>query len=348
MHMMSTQRRASELAGEYKPQIKEEMDEEELMWPSQGTGSETRQENEDIAAPSLDTKKEMFSHKQRKARVCKARFILAKIAKNEAKGKADPRDVEDKARFLAQIAEFEAYKKANPEAKRHQSQDVGESAPKRAKDSQGKARARDTLAMALVDELHEDGRLLSEKWDEIEAKMADMVTDRLVAMPTGPIPSFDSSDVVRGHRVIRCDDEFSRSFLAECMAKISGTWTGLKIKLAHAKDIPRRPRARIWLPKGQTDHERVIQCLRAQNPNVYTADWAILKAEKELQSSQPFLLLINQRCLPQLKAQNHEIRYGIRKAKMKVFLAEPDEILEEVDGTNKLLDDVVIDYKSPT
>ncbi|KAH8249821.1 hypothetical protein KR038_002245 [Drosophila bunnanda] len=45
--------------------------------------------------------------------------------------------------------------------------------------------------------------------------------------------------------------------------------------------------------------------------------------------------------LNQLKANDHKVRYGLRKAKIKVFLAEPDEILEEVDDTNKLLDDMI-------
>ncbi|KAH8334650.1 hypothetical protein KR059_012749, partial [Drosophila kikkawai] len=117
----------------------------------------------------------------------------------------------------------------------------------------------------------------------------------------------------------------------KCVARISHNWSGLKIRLVHVSEIPRRPRARIWLPNGQSDHKRVITCLRAQNPDVYTEDWAILKAEKEMKSSQPFLLLINKRCLPQLKALDYKVRYGIRKAKIKIFLAEPDEILEEVD-----------------
>ncbi|KAH8374017.1 hypothetical protein KR200_001877, partial [Drosophila serrata] len=118
---------------------------------------------------------------------------------------------------------------------------------------------------------------------------------------------------------------------AECVAKISDTWAGLKIRLVHAREIPKRPRARIWLPKSQTYHARVIACLKAQNPDIHTKDWTILRAEQEMKASQPFLLLINQRCLPQLEANDHKVRYGIRKAKIKVFLAEPYGILEEVD-----------------
>ncbi|XP_044248482.1 uncharacterized protein [Drosophila takahashii] len=128
------------------------------------------------------------------------------------------------------------------------------------------------LAMALLDDLHDDGRLLSEKWEEIEVKVADMIAKRLSVVPNGPIPSFDSSDMVSGHRVIKCDDSFSRSFLAECIAKIGNAWEGLSIRLVHAREIPRRPRTRIWLPKEQTDPGKVLSLLRAQNPEVHTED----------------------------------------------------------------------------
>jgi len=92
--------------------------------------------------------------------------------------------------------------------------------------------------MALVDELHDDGCLLRERWDEIEARLADMVAKRLQSVPQGPNPSFDWSYVIRGHRVIRCDDGYSKIFLEDCVAKIRKAWHGLPIRLVHASEIP--------------------------------------------------------------------------------------------------------------
>lgn len=94
-----------------------------------------------------------------------------------------------------------------------------------------------------------------EKWKEVETKLAVMVTDKLLSEPTSPTPSSESLDMVREHRVTRCDDESSRVFLAECVAELSKAWKGFSISLVPAMEIPRRPRARIWLPKGQTNHE---------------------------------------------------------------------------------------------
>ncbi|XP_070144865.1 uncharacterized protein [Drosophila kikkawai] len=358
--MNTTKQSASDLVGEVKPHHKStesELDEEELLRsddetlaPSNTEGGvktstpQTTQPKHTKAAASQAKatgehgKTKPWTHQQRKAQASKAHFILAEIARNEKEGKADPRDAADKARFLAVIEEYERYEKEHPET----------SLPPQAKRNRSQEVARDSLAMALIDELNDDGRLLMEKWEEVETQLAEMVTDKLLSEPTGQSPSFDSSDMVRGHRVIRCDDEFSRDFLADCVASLSKAWKGISIKLVPAKDIPRRPRARIWLPKGLSSHERVLKTLRAMNKGVDMEDWAILRAEREMKSSQPYLFLINQRCLEQLKAADNKVRYGIRKAKVKVFLDEPDDILEdEVEDANKLLDDLAIDDSTP-
>ncbi|XP_041632433.1 uncharacterized protein [Drosophila kikkawai] len=209
---------------------------------------------------------------------------------------------------------------------RNRSQEVSESAPKRAKDTKGAPRpttfvkpakkfsevARDSLAIALVDELNDDWRLLMEKWEEVETQLAKMVTKKILTEPSVRSPSFDSSAMVRGNQ-------------------------------GHPKETQS-----IWLPKGLPSHERVLKTLRAMNKKVDMKDWAILKAEGEKKSSQPYLFLINQRCLEQPKAADNKVRYGIRKANVKIFLDEPDDILEdEVEDPNKLLDDLAIDDSTP-
>ncbi|EDX14915.1 uncharacterized protein LOC120284927 [Drosophila simulans] len=96
----------------------------------------------------------------------------------------------------------------------------------------------DNLTMALVDEFHPDGCLLFENWCQIEAKLARIVADRRAAVPLGPHPLLDSSLVIRGHRVIRCKDGFSKIFLEDCIKQLADAWDGLRIKLVHASEIP--------------------------------------------------------------------------------------------------------------
>ncbi|XP_070073507.1 uncharacterized protein [Drosophila takahashii] len=103
----------------------------------------------------------------------------------------------------------------------------------------------DNLTLALVDENDDDGCLLRETWPEIEGRLSDMVAKRLQAVPQGPNPSFDSSYVIRGHRVIRCLDGFSKIFLEDCLDQIGSAWRGLRIRLVHASEIPCPEKQRI-------------------------------------------------------------------------------------------------------
>jgi len=80
-----------------------------------------------------------------KAKAGRARFILGKIAKNEAEGKTDPRHAEDKLRCKETIAQIEA-QRANLATEQTQlgkskRKEEGQNAPKRAKDAKGDARA---------------------------------------------------------------------------------------------------------------------------------------------------------------------------------------------------------------
>ncbi|XP_037930861.1 uncharacterized protein LOC119677158 [Teleopsis dalmanni] len=170
--------------------------------------------------------------------------------------------------------------------------------------------------------------------------MAELMTN------SGSVTSFDCADIVRGHRVIRCDDEYSRSFLSKAITKISENWDGLKLKLVPAAEIPSRPRARVWLPKNPGPPDLILQQLKLQNPEIQMEDWSVLKTEEPQKHSQSYLLLINEECLPVIEANDCKLRYGIRKAKIKIFKnAPPDNILDEVEGTSKLLDDLIIDNK---
>uniref|UniRef100_B3P5B6 GG11993 n=1 Tax=Drosophila erecta TaxID=7220 RepID=B3P5B6_DROER len=109
----------------------------------------------------------------------------------------------------------------------------------------------DNLSMALVDEIHADGCLLFEKWGEIETRLADMVADKLTAVPQGPNPLLDSSLVIRGHRVIRCEDGFSKIFLEDCIEQLADAWNGVRIKLVHASEIPSPSQAALEVVQAQ-------------------------------------------------------------------------------------------------
>ncbi|XP_054746320.1 uncharacterized protein LOC129250746 [Anastrepha obliqua] len=204
--------------------------------------------------------------------------------------------------------------------------------------------ARDHLQMTLVHETSNRGKPVLDKWSEIEARLSRIVDEHVMANPEGQTPGFDSVEVVRGYRVIKCDDQFSMHFLTNVIGEIQNSWEGLKLKLIPASKFPRRPKARIWVPNMEFVANQLIPYLQAHNRSVLMTDWSIINAEAPQRHSMSFLLLITEESLGPLEKVENKFRFGIRKAQLKTFRsASPEEEQDKVDGANDLLTGIQLD-----
>ena len=313
-----------------------------------------------------------------KSQYQKAMHILGKIAKNKEAGTVDERDEKDLAKYQAIVDEYNSKRRADEQKakpialKRNRSQDEVEQDKKRSRvgksadakqhtkeivqqPSAGGPRtaktfsdvARSHLWVALADGNSASGKLTLEVWTSVEARLSGMVYEHLVetgGKHPGLTPHFDSSHVVRGFHVIACMDQFSKDFLGSCVAKISDAWEGVKLKIIPYDEIPRRPVARIWLPKIRMEKDKLVHFLRLHNPGIPMDDWVVIKEEEPQINSQPVLLRINEECLEALKKADYKVWFGVRNAKVKVFRsAKPDDDLDPIDAANELLEEMTID-----
>ncbi|XP_053968662.1 uncharacterized protein LOC128870090 [Anastrepha ludens] len=233
-------------------------------------------------------------------------------------------------------------KSARSSAKRNRSQDVSGREGKRSKYSsaQGAEDPSTSVTAAAARRLTWKGGVtrLGCYWGWLSGMVVRHLIDN-----KGPAPLFDSGEICRGCRVIKCANQYSKEFLEKSLATVSNTWEGLSLKLISASEIPRRPRVRIWLPKMELNSSEIVQCLKLQNPEVPMEDWSAIKVEEPQQHSSAILLLINNESLEALGNQQFKLRFGLRLAKVKVFPASValDDDLERLgDDTKKLLDDV--------
>ncbi|XP_054745850.1 uncharacterized protein LOC129250240 [Anastrepha obliqua] len=212
--------------------------------------------------------------------------FLDRILKNETEGKAHPKDESDKAKCQKVVDEYLAFQTEQDDnktaTKKHKISDLGAVVP------------RDHLQMALVDETSNGGKPVLDKWSEIEARLFRIIVDYVMANPEGQTPGFDLVEVVRGCRVIKCDDQYSLHFLTNAIGEIQSSWEGLKLKLIPASEIPRRPRTRIWIPNMEFEAHQLIPYLQAHNRSVPIADWSIIKAEAPQNHCASFLLQITE------------------------------------------------------
>ncbi|XP_036328658.1 uncharacterized protein LOC118740988 [Rhagoletis pomonella] len=181
--------------------------------------------------------------------------------------------------------------------------------------------ARDHLQSAIIDENSRAPLAVQQKWVEIEVKLSSLVMNYVLDNPDGPHPEFDSSESLRGYRVVKCAGQFSLDFLAVCVAKISDTFVGMKLKLITAKDIPRRPRGRIWLPPMDELGEKLLRCIKLQNKDIPAVEkWELIKVEEPRKpSNKPMMLAICTESLEALEKADYRLRFGIRKAIMRVY-----------------------------
>lgn len=313
-----------------------------------------------------------------KARYTKALFILGKIAKNEKNGTPHERDAEDRAKYQLVVEEYQKCLDSVPStskaetatterSKRNRSQTEFERSPKRRKviatnATPGSAVVATTAARRPFNEVVKDHLLMalsSEKdgvihpvvteWGAVESKLAELVMEYVLANKGGTVPRFDSGEIHRGYRVIRCLDGFSKDFLGKCIAKISGAWEGLSLKLIPAEDIPMRPRARIWLPKMQRDAGKMLECLKLQNPSIHMDDWSVIRTEQG-DNHTCLVLAITEPSAGELEKAGFRLFFGVRDAKVKVFRPAKagSEDVDEMEAANSLLSCIKLTVSNDT
>ncbi|XP_055847210.1 uncharacterized protein LOC129915028 [Episyrphus balteatus] len=287
----------------------------------------------------------------------RATFFLSKIAKNKEAGTPHEKDAADKIRYEKIVEEYNnLFVHPEKTAKRNRSLEEGNPPQKKAKTGgtkkkgppQGAAQSRtlseivrDDLQVAIVDELSTDNKGLMSVWNSIEAKLSEMVFLYTLSANEGPYPSFDSGEMLRGYRVIKCEDGFSRDFLSKSVDEISTKWDGLKLKLIPAKEIPKQPLARIWLPlmSIKPSGTELIRSLQRLNPLIPMHDWAVIKTEEPQKNSASYLLRICEVSRGALEKADFKLRFGIRNAKIK--------ILQSQEADPNLVEDIVEDDDTP-
>lgn len=279
-----------------------------------------------------------------KAKYTKAVFILGKIAENDASGTPHERDKQDRIKYQAVVDEYLKIKESLPKTsavedgseggKRNRSETEGDKPPKR---SRGNGRknlsqpissatrrpfsevVRDHLMVALAIEC--DGRVspVVTEWGRIRSELDKLSMEYVLANPGKARPRFYTSEIHRGYRIIRCTDALSGELLGKFIAKISDAWDGLNLKLIQAKDIPMRPRARVWLPKVAAESRMVFEYLRLMNPEVPMDDWTMIHMEDSGNNSMSMVLSISESSVSALEAAEFKLFFGVGQAKVKIL-----------------------------
>ncbi|XP_073821101.1 uncharacterized protein [Musca autumnalis] len=206
---------------------------------------------------------------------------------------------------------------------------------------------KDNMLVAIANE--KEGKLspiTTAEWGTVETKLSELVMEHVLANEDSPVPHFDSSEVHRGYRVIKCMDDYSKEFLEKSIAKLSNAWDDISLKLIPAQEIPMRPRARVWLPKIECDGPKLLKCLAKMNKDVPMDEWSVIATEPPNNNSMSLVLSITEAGVEALERLGNKLFFGIREAKVKILRphgpnGEDDEA--DIDDAGMLLDNMQLE-----
>jgi len=131
----------------------------------------------------------------------------------------------------------------------------------------------------------------------------------------GPPPDCTESGWYQGNvKLIACEDERSAA-LYKAINTVGEVYTGAKLAVCEAADIPPRPRARVWLP---SEPEAILSLLTRFNPKLPTDGWKVVKVEKSARVTMNVVILLNQACL-EPPAEQNRVSYGFDKVQLRIY-----------------------------
>lgn len=177
------------------------------------------------------------------------------------------------------------------------------------------------LRMAVVDRRHPDILLDQRQADLIMNKLGEVV-DQTPSSSTSP-PQFEGSRYTGGIIWITCANEHTKDWLKKSVESMGKLWEELDLTVVEAKDLPKRPKALVWIP-GTPEEGDVRTRLERQNPGLKTKDWHKLsnKTEKDGTILAFSMDGASYRILEQARFKAY---YGLRTVTFKPIQSTPED-----------------------
>ncbi|XP_037927424.1 uncharacterized protein LOC119661966 [Teleopsis dalmanni] len=140
-------------------------------------------------------------------------------------------------------------------------------------------------------------------------------------------------------KLVACKDARSVALYKAAVSKVGEIWPGARLEAVDKKDIPSRPRARVWIPTKQTDPEQILKIIRICNPNLPTGNWKVVKLEEPVGPTRQAVLVLNAESLKPLSEAKYVISYGFEKLNLKVYRTDATEEPEKITSDQPLLEE---------
>lgn len=167
--------------------------------------------------------------------------------------------------------------------------------------------------------------------EDVSNDKCELIQDALLGKilgTTGAAPKFEGLALRGGSVVIRCQDEATQNWLIVTVNTMK-PWKDAVLVATRACDLPKRVKARMWVPGKLRDGKDILGCLDVQNPglDVRRWKWKILstgdKDPTPDQRGHLCYLEIDERSIPFLKQRG--FRVDLFFSRTKIFLVKRGE-----------------------
>lgn len=133
--------------------------------------------------------------------------------------------------------------------------------------------------MAVIDRRHPEVTLDQEQAELIQNKLVDAMD----GTPTGSdcLLQFARTTFSGGVLWMTCANENTKRWLMENVKNLGGLWEGADLTTVESKDLPKRPRVLVFIPKPVEEEEKIRTRLGKQNAGLRVGGWLLLSRKME-------------------------------------------------------------------
>ncbi|KAM8714836.1 hypothetical protein ACLKA7_001239 [Drosophila subpalustris] len=231
--------------------------------------------------------------------------------------------------------------RALDQAKRQRSQEAPGPSAKKSRVQQGRSFAQIAKERVLVGVLDQGNAAIPRnQWKWVETALATACFELLEQEP-GPPPVCKDVGWFQGNvKVIACDDERSAELYKTAVSNIGEVYPGAKLVAVNWKDVPVRPRARLWIPSSIKEPERLLKMLQRCNPGLPTHDWKVAKIEEMPGPTNQAVMILNKESLAPIDAAGGELNFGFSSVHIRVYKSDatPCDHLSEKPSEEEITD----------
>ncbi|KAL7723800.1 hypothetical protein ACLKA6_008701 [Drosophila palustris] len=215
--------------------------------------------------------------------------------------------------------------RAQAQAKRQRSQEAPGPSAKKSRVQPGRSFAqiaKERILIGVLDQGNADGRIPRNQWKWVETALATRCFEMLDSEP-GPPPICKDVGWYQGNvKVIACDDERSAELYKAAVSKIGEVYPGAKLVAIDWKDVPVRPRARLWIPSSMKEPDKLLLMLQRCNPSLPTHDWKVAKIEEMPGPTSQAVMILNKESLAPIDAAGGELNFGFSSVFIRVYKSD--------------------------